>query len=52
MKSNKKYFQSLEIHPMRFENIEEKQIIHQYENRSLEINTEKLKGKKNTNEIR
>ncbi|AKL94963.1 hypothetical protein CACET_c15140 [Clostridium aceticum] len=52
MKSDKKYVQSLEIHPIRFENIEEKQVIHQYENRSIEIDPERLKGKKTINEIR
>lgn len=52
MKANKCYHNRLEINPMKFENLEEKKVIHQFENKSIHINLDKLQDKKKANELR
>ena len=52
MKVNKKYYSGQEISPIKFENIEEKQLIHQFENKSIQLNLDKLQDRKKVNEIR
>lgn len=52
MKTNKHYHNRPETNPMRLENIEEKRIIHQFENKSIHIQLDKLEDKKKANELR
>ncbi|SES75986.1 hypothetical protein SAMN05660297_00530 [Natronincola peptidivorans] len=46
------YYKKIQRSPLEFVNIEEKQLIHELENKDLEINLERLEGKKKVNEIR
>ncbi|SDK59754.1 hypothetical protein [Natronincola ferrireducens] len=52
MNTLNQYRDSPEINPLILQNIEEKQSIHQFEDKTFEIHVEKLKGKKKVSEIR
>lgn len=48
----KNYYESYEVYPIFFETISEKNTIHEYEKKTLEINLEKLSHKRELNQIR
>lgn len=52
MSSNKEYYKKLELDLLNHQNIEEKNTIHGFEDKTLELNADKLKWKYTMNEIR
>jgi len=52
MKSCKQYYSFRQFDIQKFENIEDKKKIHQFENKSSTINTEDLKDKYTLNQLR
>lgn len=52
MKTRENYYNNIDMDPLRFDNIEEKQLIHQFTYKTMDLDLNKMKDKKKINELR